>query len=146
MGAYPLQHPRHREAAERPRGNDGDGFRRGVIDDGQTLQDAPICRAVEDEISRPDLVAVLRADQRLAIDDRHFLAPTALDLQSGLGGQPVDPSVIDRAPLLPQLEVDQAGCLKYARYYRLLLVEGHLTWRLFGDMLLRIWVLPVPEG
>ena len=35
------------------------------------FQDAPICRAGEAEISRPDLVAVLRASQRLAINDRH---------------------------------------------------------------------------
>ena len=40
---------------------------------------------------------------------RHFLAPTALDLQSGLGVEPVDPFVIGRAPFLPQLQVDQAG-------------------------------------
>ena len=28
----------------------------------------------------------------------------------------------------------------------LLLAEGHLTRRLFGDMLRRIWALPVPAG
>ena len=27
-----------------------------------------------------------------------------------------------------------------------LLAEGHLTRRLFGDMLRRIWALPVPRG
>ena len=35
---------------------------------------------------------------------------------------------------------------KHARYYWLLLAEGHLTRRLFGDMLRRIWALPVPAG
>ena len=36
--------------------------------------------------------------------------------------------------------------LKHARYYWLLLAEGHLNRRLFGDMLGRIWALPVPGG
>ena len=32
----------------------------------------------------------------------------------------------------------------HVRYYWLLLAEGHLTRRLFGDMLRRIWALPGP--
>ena len=36
--------------------------------------------------------------------------------------------------------------VKHARYYWLLLAEGHLTRRPFGDMLRRIWALPVPAG
>jgi hypothetical protein len=36
--------------------------------------------------------------------------------------------------------------VKHARYYWLLLAEGHLYQRLFGKMLRRIWVLPVPNG
>ena len=36
--------------------------------------------------------------------------------------------------------------LKHARYYWLLLAEGRLHRRLFGDMLRRIWALPVPDG
>ena len=36
--------------------------------------------------------------------------------------------------------------VKHARYYWLLLAQGHLNRRLFGDMLSRIWALPVPEG
>ena len=36
--------------------------------------------------------------------------------------------------------------VKHARYYWLLLAEGYLTRRLFGDMLRRIWALPVPAG
>jgi hypothetical protein len=40
-----------------------------------------------------------------------------------------------------------AGCMvKHARYYWLLLAEGHLSRRLFGDMLGRIWALPLPSG
>ncbi|HUE87723.1 MAG TPA: IS1380 family transposase [Vicinamibacterales bacterium] len=36
--------------------------------------------------------------------------------------------------------------VKHARYYWLLLAEGHLHDRLFADMLRRIWALPVPGG
>ena len=48
---------------------------------------------------------------------------------------------------LQQRLVKTGGRLvKHARYYWLLLAEGHLTRRLFGDMLRRIWALPVPGG
>jgi Transposase DDE domain group 1 len=36
--------------------------------------------------------------------------------------------------------------VKHARYYWLLLAEGHLHRRLFGGMLQRIWTLPTPSG
>jgi hypothetical protein len=36
--------------------------------------------------------------------------------------------------------------IKHARYYWLLLAEGHLTRRLFGAMLRRIEALPAPAG
>ena len=36
--------------------------------------------------------------------------------------------------------------VKHARYYWLLLAQGHLNRRLFGDMLSRIWALSVPGG
>ena len=36
--------------------------------------------------------------------------------------------------------------VKHARYYWLLLAEGHLNRRLFGDMLHRIWVEALPDG
>ena len=46
---------------------------------------------------------------------------------------------------LQQRLVKTGGRLvKHARYYWLLLAEGHLTRRLFGGMLRRIWALPVP--
>ena len=48
---------------------------------------------------------------------------------------------------LQQRLVKTGGRLvKHARYYWLLLAEGHLTRRLFGAMLQRIWSLPVPTG
>jgi hypothetical protein len=36
--------------------------------------------------------------------------------------------------------------IKHARYYWLLLAEGHLTRRLFGSMVRRIALLPLPSG
>jgi hypothetical protein len=36
--------------------------------------------------------------------------------------------------------------VKHARSYWLLLAESHLTRRLFGRMLQRIWALPVPSS
>ena len=36
--------------------------------------------------------------------------------------------------------------VKHARYSWLLVAEGHLNRRLFGDMLHRIWALPLPSG
>jgi hypothetical protein len=48
---------------------------------------------------------------------------------------------------LQQRRVKTGGRLvKHARYYWLLLAESHLTRRLFGSMLQRIWALPVPTG
>ena len=39
-----------------------------------------------------------------------------------------------------------AWLVKHARYYWLLLAEGHLSRRLFGSMLRMIAVLPLPDG
>ena len=36
--------------------------------------------------------------------------------------------------------------IKHARYYWLLLAEGHLTRRVFAAILRRIWALPLPVG
>ena len=48
---------------------------------------------------------------------------------------------------LQQRLVKTGGRLvRHARYYWLLLAESHLTRRLFGSMLQRIWALPVPTG
>jgi hypothetical protein len=41
---------------------------------------------------------------------------------------------------------DRGRLIKHARYYWLLLAEGHLTRRLFGAMLRRIEALPAPAG
>jgi hypothetical protein len=48
---------------------------------------------------------------------------------------------------LQQRLVKTGGRLvKHARYYWLLLAEGHLHRRLFGQMLRRIDALPLPRG
>jgi hypothetical protein len=48
---------------------------------------------------------------------------------------------------LQQRLVKTGGRLvKHARYYWLMLAEGHLTRRLFASMVRRIAVLPVPTG
>jgi hypothetical protein len=48
---------------------------------------------------------------------------------------------------LQQRLVKTGGRLvKHARYWWLLLAEGHLTRRLFGAMLQPIWALPVPAS
>ena len=49
---------------------------------------------------------------------------------------------------LPPHRLGKAGgrLVKHARYYWLLLAEGHLHRRLFGDMLRRIWALPLRAG
>ena len=48
---------------------------------------------------------------------------------------------------LQQRLVKTGGRLvRHARYYWLFLAESHLTRRLFGAMLQRIWALPVPTG
>jgi Transposase DDE domain group 1 len=48
---------------------------------------------------------------------------------------------------LQQRLVKTGGRLvKHARYYWLLMAEGHLTRRLFGSMVLRIDGLPLPSG
>jgi hypothetical protein len=48
---------------------------------------------------------------------------------------------------LQQRLVKTGGRLvKHARYYWLLLAEGHLTRRDFGAILRRIWALPLPAG
>jgi hypothetical protein len=48
--------------------------------------------------------------------------------------------------LQQRLEKTGGRLIKHVRYYWLLLAEGHLHRRLFGQMLRRIWALPVPGG
>ncbi len=48
--------------------------------------------------------------------------------------------------LQQRLEKTGGRLIKHARYYWLVLAESHLTRRLFGQMLRRIWALPMPSG
>jgi hypothetical protein len=47
---------------------------------------------------------------------------------------------------LQQRLVKTGGRLVKHAHYWLLLAESHLTRRLFGSMLRRIWALPIPTG
>ena len=72
-------------------------------------------------------------------------------VESGVGLSPhgVLPKKIGNWSLtsLQQRLVKTGGRLvKHARYYWLLLAEGHLSRRLFGSMLRRIGALPLPDG
>ena len=68
-------------------------------------------------------------------------------------GQPLaqaDPAAGDQALVADESPAaageNEGRLVKHARYYWLLLAEGHLNRRLFGEMLRRIWALPVPAG
>lgn len=59
------------------------------------------------------------------------------------------PQPVGKWPLTsPQQRLVKTGgrLVKHARYYWLLLTESHLTRRLFGSMLRRIELLPLPAG
>ena len=45
-----------------------------------------------------------------------------------------------------QVDEDRRSAGQACSLLLLLLAEGHLNRRLFGDMLHRIWALPVPGG
>jgi hypothetical protein len=49
-GRERIEDTRDWQAADGPRGHDGDGFGRGVVDDRQTFQDASLGRPFEDEV------------------------------------------------------------------------------------------------
>jgi hypothetical protein len=76
---------------------------------------------------------------------RHFVEKQVVEREP----EAVLPARIDTWSLtsLQQRLVKTGGRLvTHARYYWLLLAESHLTRRLFGSMLRRIWALPVPTG
>jgi Transposase DDE domain group 1 len=84
-------------------------------------------------------------DSRPEKVSRTVLATVFLDLWR----RHVLPKRIDNWSLtsLQQRLVKTGGrVVKHARYYWLLLAESHLTRRLFGTMLRRIWALPVATG
>ncbi|MNG20538.1 hypothetical protein D3C84_1047980 [compost metagenome] len=84
---------------------------RCIIDDGQTLYDTPLCRPVEHEVHRPDLIGGQGTGQRVTVCHRHLLALTPANLQTRLGIEPIRPFVIDHHAFLPQLQVNHAGTI-----------------------------------
>jgi hypothetical protein len=92
---------------------------------------------------------ILPSCQRLCSNEvRLWLSVIAYNL-GNLWRRLVLPKRIDSWSLtsLQQRLVKTGGRLvKHARYYWLLLAEGHLTRRLFGAMVRRIAALPLPTG
>jgi hypothetical protein len=79
---------------------------------------------------------------------RSHLSVLAYDL-GNLWRRLVLPTRIDTwslTSLQPRLVKTGGRLVKHATYYWLMLAESHLTRRLFGSMLRRIWALPVPTG
>jgi hypothetical protein len=92
---------------------------------------------------------ILLSCQRLGSNEvRLWLSVIAYNL-ANLWRRLVLPKRIDNWSLtsLQQRLVKTGGRLvKHARYYWLLLAESHLTRRLFGAMVRRIELLPLPAG
>ena len=78
------------------------------------------------------------AAERVRVHLRQPLATT--------GAPDVDRHTWSLTSLQQRLVKTGGRLVKHARYYWLLLTESHLTSRLFGSMLRRIWALPVPSG
>jgi hypothetical protein len=77
----------------------------------------------------------------------HWFESERLTREGNLVGlMAVNRDVIGQAGTLDRSVKTGGRLVTHARYDWLLLAERHLTQRLFGSMLQRIWVLPVPSG
>ncbi len=106
-----IEHAGNGEPAEGASRHDGHGLVGRVIHHRPALYDAPVGRAIEDDVGGPDLVAPLRTKQGLPVDDGDLLPAAPFHLETSLGIQPVDPLVIDDVALLPQFQIDHAGAI-----------------------------------
>lgn len=93
-----LQHPRDMTSPERPRGHNRHRLGRGIVHDRQAFQDSAFGRAIEDEVRRPDLIAVLRARQRLTVLQRDLFPAPALLLAGALRRTADRPAWAARSP------------------------------------------------
>ena len=95
-------------------------------------------------------IAAGRYRRRRAVSNvTGFNYPSRLLVASEIHRRVVLPKRIDHWSLtsLQQRLVKTGGRLiKHARYYWLLLAEGHLTQRVFAGILRRIWALRLPAG
>jgi hypothetical protein len=132
--------------------------------EGINLEDirAPECFYIEETLTQTLHIPVFHDDQHgtaIISGAAVINAPEIVDLdfcptKSGPGSQPEQSSTrgysktgTGRLTSLQQRLVKTGGRLvKHARYYCLLLAEGHLNRRRFGAMLRRILMLPVPAG
>ena len=102
---------------------------------------------------RPPLAVLLDAPRRgshfrhpsLRSDERSPSSESAFTIR-GIGVQLQRNTHWSLTSLQQRLVKTGGRLVKHGRYYWLLLAEGHLTRRLFGDMLRKIWALPVPGG
>ena len=104
-----VEDARQMQTTHRTFRNNGHCLMRGIIDHGQILDDTPLCRPVEHEVHRPDLIGGQRTGQWMTVCHRDFLALAPANLQTRLGIEPVYPLVIDHHAALPQLQIDHAG-------------------------------------
>lgn len=81
----------------------------GIIDDRQALDAAPLCRPVEHEIHRPQLIGCLGTLQRVAIRNRNLLSLAPFHLQTRFGIEPIHALVIDDLSRLTQFQIDHPG-------------------------------------
>ncbi len=106
-----VEDARQMQAAHRPFRHNRDGLMRGIIDHGQILDDTPLCRPVEHEVHRPDLIGGQGTSQWVTVCYRYLLALPPANLQPRLGIEPIHPLVIDDHAFLPQLQVNHAGAV-----------------------------------
>ena len=110
-----------------------------------------LIRELDERLGLEKLIEEHLSDSRQGLNKQFTLADLLL-LAYNLGNlwhRLVLPKRIDAWSLtsLQQRLVKTGGRLiKHARYYWLLLAESHLTRRLFGQMLRRIWALTMPSG
>ena len=110
-----------------------------------------LVRELDERLGLEKLIEEHLSDSRQGLNKQFTLADLLL-LAYNLGNlwhRLVLPKRIDAWSLtsLQQRLVKTGGRLiKHARYYWLLLAESHLTRQLFGQMLRRIWALPMPSG
>lgn len=104
-----VEDTRQMQAAYRALRHNGDGLMRGIIDYGQILDDTSLCRPVEHEVHRPDLIGDERACQRVTVCHWHLPALTPANLQTRLGIESIHALVIDLHAFLPQLQIDHAS-------------------------------------
>src|SRR5690606_5822226 len=106
-----VEQARQHESADGALGSDGNRLMRGIVNNGQTLDDAPLSGAIKHKVHRPDLVSFLWTRQWLSIRNRYLLPFAAFNLQSRFSIEPLDTLVVDRQPILTKFQINHAGAI-----------------------------------